>query len=304
MGNEEIHPDLRRVAPFVPRQAVYPWSLPLLKRDAPPAPGKQRRRRDPDASIRCRGPALPACEHQSQHPALLWIHGGGYVIGSPEQDDVLCRPLCREARHHGGGRALPAGTGASLPRRPREDCYRAPPGSPACPAWTCTESRSAGASAGGGRPRPSPSWPATAQQKSPGAATAPYPMLDDRSVDPSQDRAGFRLWNAASNRIGWTSYLRGADPAEAVPARRDDLARPARGVDRRRNAGSVPPRGPRLRRTAHRRRGAVPDVRGAGCVPRVRWLMPKTPVAQRYFDNKCGPRGALNWSGDRRCQPD
>ena len=24
-------------------------------------------------------------------PALLWIHGGGYVIGTPAQDDILCR---------------------------------------------------------------------------------------------------------------------------------------------------------------------------------------------------------------------
>ena len=29
---EEIHPDLRRVARFAPRQIVYPWSLPLLRR--------------------------------------------------------------------------------------------------------------------------------------------------------------------------------------------------------------------------------------------------------------------------------
>lgn len=31
MANQDIHPDLRRVARFVPRQVVYPWSLPLLK---------------------------------------------------------------------------------------------------------------------------------------------------------------------------------------------------------------------------------------------------------------------------------
>ena len=29
---DEIHPDLRRVARFAPRQIVYPWSLPLLRR--------------------------------------------------------------------------------------------------------------------------------------------------------------------------------------------------------------------------------------------------------------------------------
>ncbi len=24
-------------------------------------------------------------------PALLWIHGGGYVMGTARQDDVFCR---------------------------------------------------------------------------------------------------------------------------------------------------------------------------------------------------------------------
>ena len=166
MGNEEIHPDLRRVAPFVPRQAVYPWSLPLLKRMPLLRPARQRRRRDPDASIRCRGPALPACEHQSQHPgAAVDPRGGGYVIGSPEQDDVLMPPLCREARHHGGGRA-PTGWHRSIPTPPVSRGSATAPhlALPACPAWTCTESRSAEPAPAAAWLRPSPSWPATAQK--------------------------------------------------------------------------------------------------------------------------------------------
>ena len=31
-----------------------------------------------------------------QAPALLWIHGGGYVIGKAAQDDALCRRFARE----------------------------------------------------------------------------------------------------------------------------------------------------------------------------------------------------------------
>ena len=31
-----------------------------------------------------------------QAPALLWIHGGGYVIGEAAQDDALCRRFARE----------------------------------------------------------------------------------------------------------------------------------------------------------------------------------------------------------------
>ena len=29
-------------------------------------------------------------------PALLWIHGGGYVVGNAQQDDPLCRRFSRE----------------------------------------------------------------------------------------------------------------------------------------------------------------------------------------------------------------
>jgi len=29
-------------------------------------------------------------------PALLWIHGGGYVIGQPEGDDGLCQSFVKE----------------------------------------------------------------------------------------------------------------------------------------------------------------------------------------------------------------
>jgi acetyl esterase/lipase len=52
-----------------------------------------------------------------------------------------------------------------------------------------------------------------------------YPMLDDRTVTRSDlDGARYRLWSQGSNRFGWTSYLAGADPRIAVPARHGDLA--------------------------------------------------------------------------------
>ena len=49
-------------------------------------------------------------------------------------------------------------------------------------------------------------------------------MPGDRTSDLALNDTGFRLWNPGSNRIGWQSYLGGADPAVAVPARREDLA--------------------------------------------------------------------------------
>ena len=48
------------------------------------------------------------------HPAMLWIHGGGMVMGTAAQDDAICPSFLRGARDHGGRRRLSARTGTSL----------------------------------------------------------------------------------------------------------------------------------------------------------------------------------------------
>jgi acetyl esterase/lipase len=51
-----------------------------------------------------------------------------------------------------------------------------------------------------------------------------YPMLDDRSATvEGLDDPNHRLWTQSANKYGWASYLGDADPAVAVPARREDL---------------------------------------------------------------------------------
>jgi acetyl esterase/lipase len=81
-----------------------------------------------------------------------------------------------------------------------------------------------GASAGGGLAAALGFLARDRGEVSPVLQVLSYPMLDDRTVGPELDKPGFRLWNTRSNRFGWTSYLGGADPAMAVPARRTDLA--------------------------------------------------------------------------------
>ena len=50
-------------------------------------------------------------------------------------------------------------------------------------------------------------------------------MVDDRSSDhPNVRDRRYRLWSPNSNRLGWTAYLRGADPQAAVPSRHTDLS--------------------------------------------------------------------------------
>jgi MFS family permease len=56
-----------------------------------------------------------------------------------------------------------------------------------------------------------------------------YPMLDDRTALRDVDDRLHRLWDPASNRVGWSAYLGrapGGDgvPDHAAPARRRDLA--------------------------------------------------------------------------------
>ena len=49
-------------------------------------------------------------------------------------------------------------------------------------------------------------------------------MLDDRTVSKAAVAQNYRLWSGRINRFAWASYLGGADPDVAVPARRTDLA--------------------------------------------------------------------------------
>jgi acetyl esterase/lipase len=162
--------------------------------------------------------------------ALLYIHGGGFVIGHPASYHGLCSRIAAELGvlvvsvdyRLAVGHPFPAGL---------EDCFRAL-------RWIHDEAASlgvdpervavAGDSAGGG-------LAATLAQMAydrdvPVCFQAlVYPMLDDRTVL-RQDHLGTGelVWTPASNRFGWTAYL-GHPPAEDEPrpyaaaARRDDL---------------------------------------------------------------------------------
>lgn len=221
MADADIHPELRRAARFLPRQAVYPWSLPLLKRLPALA------RRDgvevltlPDgAGVRLYRPARTA----GPAPALLWIHGGGYVMGNAAQDDGPCRRLADEL-----DLVVAAVDYRLAPEHPYptplEDCYRTLVWLAGLPGVDSARIAIGGASAGGGLTAALALLARDRGEVSPVLQMLSYPMLDDRTLDPALDDPGFRLWNTASNRIGWSSYLGGADPAVAVPGRRTDLA--------------------------------------------------------------------------------
>lgn len=163
-------------------------------------------------------------------PAYLHIHGGGYILGSPEMADasnldiaarldaVVLSVDYRLAPEH----PAPAGL---------EDCF-------AALAWLHDQAGAlgidpariaiGGESAGGGlaaalalHARDDGRYPVCHQHLT-------YPMLDDRTgsdIRPGDPLVGEFIWTRTLNRFGWNSYV-GDQPARApwVPARADDLA--------------------------------------------------------------------------------
>ena len=155
-------------------------------------------------------------------PALLWIHGGGYVIGTAQQDDAVCRRFAREL-----GITVAAVDYRLAPEHPYpvplEDCYAALTWLAALPAVDPARVAIGGASAGGGLAAALALLARDRGEVTPTLQLLAYPMLDDRSGS-GPNNPNYRLWGPKSNRFGWAAYLGNADPQVAVPARRDDLS--------------------------------------------------------------------------------
>jgi acetyl esterase/lipase len=155
-------------------------------------------------------------------PALLWIHGGGYVLGTAQQDDQLCRRFSA-----GLGITVASVEYRLAPEHPYpiplEDCYSALTWLAGLPSVDPGRVAIAGASAGGGLAAALALLARDRGELTPAFQVLVYPMLDDRS-SATAENPGYRLWNTRSNRFGWAAYLGGTDPRVAVPGRRDDLS--------------------------------------------------------------------------------
>lgn len=234
-----VHPQLRHWKLFIAPRPGYVALKGRLKREpqrafavvAPPAPGVRVEMVDvaqPDlpGGLPC---YLNLPEHRQNDGAVLWIRGGGHILGAagPGQTEVsqlaadLGVPVLSVEYRNAHEAPFPADL---------DDCY-------AALLWLQTRAEDyginpakiavAGSSAGGG-------LAAALAQKAldtghpVGFQLLEYPMLDDRTDRPAQAGQGRWLWTALDNKLAWKTYLRDqADatplPDYAVPARRKDL---------------------------------------------------------------------------------
>jgi acetyl esterase/lipase len=295
--NNDVHPDLRRIARFTPRRLVGPRTLPLIRRLM--ALRDRRTKSDAEVITLSSGPSVRLFRPvgiTEPTPALLWIHGGGYVIGSALQDDPLCHRFSRRL-----GITVASVEYRLAPEHPYptpvEDCYSALTWLAGLPSVDPRRVAIGGGSARGGLAAALALLARDRAEVTPAFQLLVYPMLDDRSSATGHN-PNHRLWNARSNHFGWTAYLGDADPQVAVPARRDDLS-------------GLPPAwiGVGTHDLFHDEDLAYAErLRNAGVQCQVEivpgvfhgfdlWV-PKAQVSQRFFDDQCETlRSALALAG-------
>ena len=165
-------------------------------------------------------------------PALLWLHGGGFVVGKPEQGDPYCIQYVREL-----GIVIFAVDYRYAPEYPfpsaLNDSYTALEFVKSNAAQLGVDANRiaiGGESAGGGLAAALVQLTRDRKEIKPIFQLLVYPMLDDRtSIRTDLIDHGTFTWTQGSNRFGWESYLGKACGAEdappySVPARRVDLS--------------------------------------------------------------------------------
>ncbi|MFD0769501.1 alpha/beta hydrolase [Bacillus sp. CGMCC 1.60114] len=174
----------------------------------------------------------PAQRDQTKLPAVLWSHGGGYVLGHPDGEDSLCEnfveaancivisPDYRLAPEHPYPAAI-------------EDCYSAL-------VWMTNSAEElnidlsrvaiGGGSAGGGL---TAALALMARDKGGPAICFQmplYPMIDDRNITFSSNEIKDKqaIWYTSNNLAAWGMYLgehaNGEISPYAAPTREEDLS--------------------------------------------------------------------------------
>lgn len=236
MKPSALHPQLRSTFRFVPNPPIgKPWRIRLLRTlqaGLPEARLPQGVRREvlsfaSGGGARIITPAGGGCG-----AALLFIHGGGMVIGNAAQDEARLAHIAL-----GLGIVVVSVEYRLAPENPfpapLDDC---------CEAWQWLQDHAVGRgidparvavggqSAGGGLAAGLAQRVHDELPVQPVAQWLFSPMLDDRTAANHQlDAARHYLWNNRSNRVGWGAYLGvspgvSTPPPYASPSRAENLA--------------------------------------------------------------------------------
>lgn len=228
-----FHPELARMARLLPRGLASGRWLRFLRiltavPTRPPRGVKVLERELPGTTATVR--ILRPDGVGSEAPVLLWMHGGGYVVGRAAQDDGYCGGLAKRL-----GMVVVSVEYRLAPEHPwpaaLDDCmaafdliHREPESLGVDPGRVVIGGRSAG----GGLAASLVLRIMDSERPLPLLQLLVYPMLDDRTLEGPVDQRPMRLWDESSNRFGWSAYL-GCEPgspvvmAEMVPARREDF---------------------------------------------------------------------------------
>jgi acetyl esterase/lipase len=264
-----IHPELRNAGTFARllmpsfTERVFRWAGPLMR----PIRGRCRSRlsysqeyiQRPDGSILrlCVYQPLPVAAKDAakdaandsakaplnvavksslndtaEAPGMVWMHGGGFAMGAPEQDEKYFKRFVDASNCVIVAPDYRLSVDAPYPAA-LEDCYSAL-------LWLKEHGGSfgvredqlmvGGSSAGGGLAAALALYARDRGEVAVAFQMPLYPMLDDRMFTPSAKDNDAPVWNSSSNIAGWRLYL-GAlygtpdVPAYAAPARATDLSR-------------------------------------------------------------------------------
>ena len=173
----------------------------------------------------------PITDGESKRGCILWIHGGGFLIGNRSMDDPLLNTWVHEL-----GCVVVSVEYRLAPEHPYpaplEDCYEAL-------SWVIEHKGElnvdpsrigiGGLSAGGGLAAALAILNRDRDEHFVAFQLLECPMLDHRQITPSSQADWLAIWSRSSNAFGWASYLgelsgSGEIPGTASPARCEDLS--------------------------------------------------------------------------------
>ena len=235
MASVELHPDIEQVRHLAPDLSLDDATVLALRGAGLGAPVELSNRVERTDHVVLDDPRVVVRVHRPRGvdgplPAIVQIHGGGYVLGSYAMDDPRFDRWCPELGVVGVSVEYRLAPETPWPG-PLEDCY-------AALAWTHANATDlgidpahigiGGVSAGGGlaaslalSARDRGEFPVAFQ-------VLECPMIDDRQQTTSSQLDGLLVWSRESNTFGWRAYLGelyGTDVHyTAAPARAEDLS--------------------------------------------------------------------------------